>query len=143
MVAVLVCLIIVTLISGAVLKVGLAQRELARSQERRLQAEWLAESGIERAMARLARRSRLTPERPGRSSAHDLGRSEQAHTAPRPPEPRHRRPGSRSRSSTCRPPRIAAAFAFRPTIPSIRHSRSRHTKEIMIDLEPSQAGAAP
>ena len=54
-VAVLVCLIILTLISGAVLKVSVAQRELARSQERRLQAEWLAESGAERAVARLAR----------------------------------------------------------------------------------------
>ena len=54
-VAVLVCLIILTLISGAVLKVSVAQRELARSQERRLQAEWLAESGAERALARLAR----------------------------------------------------------------------------------------
>ena len=71
-VAVLVCLIILTLISGAVLKVSVAQRELARGQERRLQAEWLAESGAQRAIARLAARSRLRrrdvvaqPPRPG------------------------------------------------------------------------------
>jgi hypothetical protein len=53
-VAVLVCLIIITMISGAVLRVGLALRDEARSQERSLQAEWLAEAGIQRSLARLA-----------------------------------------------------------------------------------------
>jgi len=53
-VAVLVCLIIITLVSGAVLKAGLAHRELARAQEHRLQAECLAEAGAQRAMARLS-----------------------------------------------------------------------------------------
>ena len=54
-VAVLVCLIILTLISGAILKASAARRQLATNQEHRLQAEWLAESGAQRAMARLAR----------------------------------------------------------------------------------------
>ncbi len=53
-VAVLVCLIIITMISGAVLRVGLACRDEIRAQERSLQAEWLAEAGIQRALARLA-----------------------------------------------------------------------------------------
>jgi len=53
-VAVLVCLILITMVSGAVLKVGLARREQLRSRERRLQAEWLAEAGCQRALARLA-----------------------------------------------------------------------------------------
>jgi Tfp pilus assembly protein PilV len=53
-VAVLVCLIIITMISGAVLKVGLARRQELRAQEHRLQAEWLAEAGIRRGLARSA-----------------------------------------------------------------------------------------
>ena len=58
MIAVLVCLVILTLISGAILKASAARRQLAIQQERQLQAEWLAESGAERAGAP-GRRSRL------------------------------------------------------------------------------------
>jgi hypothetical protein len=54
-VAVLTCLVILTIASGAVLKVGLVHRGLVRGQEHRLQAEWLAESGLQRALARLAK----------------------------------------------------------------------------------------
>ncbi len=53
-VAVLVCLIIITMLAGAALKVGLARRQELRSEERQLQAEWLAEAGIQRGLARLA-----------------------------------------------------------------------------------------
>jgi len=53
-VAVLVCLVVVTLISGALLKVGLAHRAAVRAQERRIQAEWLAQAGLDRALFRLA-----------------------------------------------------------------------------------------
>lgn len=53
-VAVLVCLLILTLIAGAILRVGAAHREDQRAGERRLQAEWLAEAGLRRAVARLA-----------------------------------------------------------------------------------------
>jgi hypothetical protein len=52
-VAVLICLIVVTLLGGALVKVVLAERKLVRAQEHRLQADWLAESGAERALARL------------------------------------------------------------------------------------------
>jgi Tfp pilus assembly protein PilX len=53
-VAVLVCLIVITMISGAALKVGLARRQELRTEEHQLQAEWLAEAGIQRGLARLA-----------------------------------------------------------------------------------------
>jgi type II secretory pathway component PulK len=52
-IAVLVCLIVLTLIAGALLRVGAAQRDEIRAEERRLQAEWLAEAGLRRALARL------------------------------------------------------------------------------------------
>jgi Tfp pilus assembly protein PilX len=52
-IGVLVCLIILTLIAGAILRTSAAQREEGRAQERRLQAEWLAEAGLQRALARL------------------------------------------------------------------------------------------
>ena len=53
-IAVMVCLIVITLIAGAALKVGVARRAELRAQEHRLQAEWLAEAGIQRALARIA-----------------------------------------------------------------------------------------
>jgi Tfp pilus assembly protein PilX len=52
-VAVLVCLLIVTLISAALLKVGVARRGELKVQERRVQAEWLAQAGLDRALHRL------------------------------------------------------------------------------------------
>jgi hypothetical protein len=61
-VAVLVCLVIVTMISGALLKIGVAHRDFVRVQERKLQAEWLAQSGIDRALARLAAQPDYTGE---------------------------------------------------------------------------------
>src|SRR5438105_13676666 len=61
-VAVLVCLVIVTLISGALLKVGIAHRDQVRAQGHKLQAEWLAQSGIDRAIAQLASKSDYTGE---------------------------------------------------------------------------------
>jgi hypothetical protein len=51
---VLVCLVVVTLVSGALVKLGVAYRDRVRDQERRLQAELLADSGVDRAFARLA-----------------------------------------------------------------------------------------
>lgn len=53
-VAVLVCLVVITLISGVLLKTGIAHRDQVRAQERSLQAQWLAQAGIDRALARLA-----------------------------------------------------------------------------------------
>jgi Tfp pilus assembly protein PilX len=52
-IAVLICLIVLTMVAGALLRVGAAQRDEVRAEERRLQAEWLAEAGLQRALARL------------------------------------------------------------------------------------------
>lgn len=61
--AVLVCLMVVTIVSGVLVKQGVAYRERVRAQERRLQAEWLAESGVERAFSRLAAKPDYAGER--------------------------------------------------------------------------------
>ena len=53
-VAVLIGLIIIGLICAGLLKVALARRAEVALEERRVQAEWLAESGLERASSRLA-----------------------------------------------------------------------------------------
>ena len=141
-VAVLVCLIIVTLISGAVLKVSVAQRELARSQERQLQAEWLAESGAQRAMASLARDRDFRGET-WSLSTRDLRRDDRAPT------------GALAAHAAKAAAQVTIAVERVPSATNRRRvhiqadypldgqGRSRHTKEIMINLEPSQAGAAP
>jgi hypothetical protein len=53
-IAVMVCLVVMTALAGVLLRAGQAGREAIRGEERRLQAEWLAESGLARASARLA-----------------------------------------------------------------------------------------
>jgi hypothetical protein len=53
-VAALVCLLVMTLIGASLLRTIQTQRALLRSEEQRLQADWLADSGLERACARLA-----------------------------------------------------------------------------------------
>jgi hypothetical protein len=52
-VAVLVCLLVITVIAAGLLRQVQSQRALLKDEERRLQAEWLAESGLERAAVRL------------------------------------------------------------------------------------------
>jgi type II secretory pathway pseudopilin PulG len=54
MIVVLVCLIVLAMMGGVLLRRGQAQRGQVEAEERRLQAEWLAEAGLERASARLA-----------------------------------------------------------------------------------------
>ena len=52
-VAVLVALFVIGLICAGLLKVAFARRVEVAMEERRLQAGWLAESGVDRALARL------------------------------------------------------------------------------------------
>jgi hypothetical protein len=52
-VAALVCLLAVMLIAAGVLRLVRSERGLLQNEERRLQADWLVESGLERAVARL------------------------------------------------------------------------------------------
>jgi type II secretory pathway pseudopilin PulG len=139
-VAVIVCLIIITMVSGAALKISLARRNLVRSQERRLQAEWLAESGAERAKAKLARDHAYTGET-WALSARDLGQGEHA-SAP-----------AKSGDSIAVVARVTITAKQLPGAKTLRHvhiqadypldeaGRSRQTKEITIDLDSSPSGA--
>lgn len=50
----IVCLAVIAVICGSLIKVVHAQRQQTRTEERKLQAEWLAEAGLERAAVKLA-----------------------------------------------------------------------------------------
>jgi Tfp pilus assembly protein PilX len=50
----MICLVVATLILGSLLKLALLRQRQAFHEQARLQAEWLAESGLERAAHRLA-----------------------------------------------------------------------------------------
>ena len=50
----IVCLAVIAIIGGVLVKVMVAQRQQTRIEERKLQAQWLAEAGLERAAAKLA-----------------------------------------------------------------------------------------
>jgi len=62
-VAVLICLVVLGLMIGVLVKLGVAYRDQVRTAERRLQAEWLAEAGVDRALARLAQNADYEGER--------------------------------------------------------------------------------
>jgi len=141
-VAVLVCLIVITLIGAALLKVGLAQRNQVRAQEHRLQAEWLAESGLDRALGRLAADGNYPGEEwPIR--AEDL--SVPAGAAPGQPSGSPAQPAAMititvdgvKENANRRRIRVQADYPLDPP------ARSRHTKQLLIDLEPEKAGVAP
>ena len=61
-VAVLIALIVIAIIGAGLLRVALARRAEVGMEERRLQSEWLAGSGVERALARLSRSDDYTGE---------------------------------------------------------------------------------
>jgi hypothetical protein len=140
-VAVLICLIVITVISVALLKVALSQRKLVRGLEHRLQAEWLAESGAERAVARLD----ADPGYKGEVwsiTAADLGQS----GAPPAGEPGGARAPAvglvtiavdrlpESGNANRRRIRVTAEY---PSDPSLR---SRSTKQLLHDLERPNSG---
>ena len=66
LVMVIVCLVVATVVCGLLLKIAVLARESADAQHHRVQARWLAESGIERAAARLAVRMPATAAKRGR-----------------------------------------------------------------------------
>jgi Tfp pilus assembly protein PilX len=138
-VAVLICLIVITLIGGALVKVASAQRKLVRAQEHRLQAEWLAESGAQRALARLD----ADPGYKGETwsiSADELGQS-----APAPPAEERGASGKAVAQVTIAVERLSGndnrrrirVMADYPRDPSLR---SRSTKHLLHDVEPPKAG---
>jgi hypothetical protein len=134
-VAVLACLVFVTLISGVLLKVGIAYRDHVRAQERKLQADWLAQSGIERALARLADKADYTGET-WTISKNDLD----ADSAPREESGpaalvtiRVERPGGSADR------RMIKVQADIPPEPS---RRIRHTNQVLVELGSPKTGAS-
>jgi type II secretory pathway pseudopilin PulG len=128
-IAVLICLIVVILLGGAMLKVGLAQRAVARDHQDRLQAEWLAESGANRALARLSGD-------PGyKGETWSLSRAELGLDTPAPAG------GSPSAAavviavdrpaSSAASRRVSVHAEYRPSA----NRQVRHTKQILIELD--------
>ncbi len=140
-IAVMVCLMIVTLMSGAVLKVSLARRHQVHDRERRLQAEWLVESGVDRALARLSLDRAYTGES-WPITERDLGLPEPPRSA--------RSPGESGPAAAVvtisvepiagetnrRRIRVQADYSSDPPF------RARHSKQMSIDLVPTKAGAS-
>ncbi|MEZ6064910.1 MAG: hypothetical protein R3B90_04210 [Planctomycetaceae bacterium] len=58
----LVCIFLLTAVSASLMKLALAQSRQTRMQHRHLQAEWLAQAGLDRAAARLAGNASYTGE---------------------------------------------------------------------------------
>jgi Tfp pilus assembly protein PilX len=141
-VAVLMCLIVLTLIGATLLKLGLVRRQINRDLELRLQAEWLVESGVNRALARAAE-SDYKGET-WRLAAADLGlpeRSEQING--------QAKSNVDAAIVTIAVDRTGAGARRRCRIrvqadyPITGEHRSRCSQELILDLEPSKAGATP
>ncbi len=139
-VAVLICLIVITLTGGALIKSALAQRKLVRAQEHRLQADWLAESGAQRAIARLEIYHGYQGETWSITAA-ELGHAETSAPAEPPGSGQaialvtiavERLPGNDNKSR--RRIRVTADYAREPA------HRSRSTKHLLHDLEPPKRG---
>ena len=140
-VAVLVCLMVLTLIGAALLKLGMIRRQINREFEFRLQAEWLLESGVDRALAR-ATESNYKGET-WRLSRADLGLQEQGE---------HKKglaeasvPAAIVTINVDQPPSDAERRRIRVNAdyPIDGEHRSRRSQELVIDLEPMKAGAKP
>ncbi len=141
LVAVLLCLFIVMLLGAALLKIALAQRGINRDLERSMQAEWLVESGLERALARITADRDYTGET-WSISATDLGLSEEGLPGNSAQKPLTAgvvtivvdRPAAETNRRRIR---VQADY------PRDEPRRSRHSQEISLDLEPRKAGATP
>jgi hypothetical protein len=141
-VVVLVVLVVIALAGSALLKVSMAQRQFARGAERRLQREWLLESGIERVLARLE----VDRDYAGETwsiSAGDLGLS--AGGSP------GRTAGNADQAAavvTIAVERVPADASRRQIRVQADYPRgdlnhARQSKQMLIDLEPKKRGVAP
>jgi type II secretory pathway pseudopilin PulG len=128
-VAVLVCLVIVTMISGALLKIGVAHRDFVRGQERKLQAEWLAQSGIDRARARLAVQPDYTGET-WKLAPRDLNLSEPDSTSNGPAALVHIAVERPENSGNAQGRLIKVQADYPPDAPR----RARHSTQILVEL---------
>ena len=129
-VAALVCLLVMTVICGSLLRLVHSERTLVRNQERTLQADWLAESALERAALRLSD----DPEYRGETwslSASDLG-GQTPGVVTINVERLRDTAGSNRRRVT-----VQADFPIDPP------QRIRSRGQAMADIGPGRAGAAP
>jgi hypothetical protein len=128
--AVLVCLLVMAIVCGSLLRLTRTERGLNRAEERQLQADWLAESGLDRAAARLEKDPNYRGET-WKISADDLG-------GPAPGvvtievEPGRGPDAARRRLVTVR-------ADYPPEAPQ----RVRVTRAASHDLVPDRAGATP
>jgi hypothetical protein len=136
-VAVLVCLLIITMISGALLKIGVAHRDFVRGQERKLQAEWLAQSGIDRALARLAAHPDYTGET-WKLAARDLNLSEPDSASSGPAALVHIAVERPEGAGTASRRLIKVQADFPPDAPL----RARHSTQILVELKLLNRGAS-
>jgi hypothetical protein len=127
-VVVLVCLLVITLIGAGLLRIVGSQRTLIQGEERGLQADWLAESGIERAAARLA----IDPDYRGETwsiPADALGGPSPAVVSIK-AGPHRDGPDRR-------------LVTVQADYPSDTDRRVRSSKQSVVDLGPGRAGATP
>jgi Tfp pilus assembly protein PilX len=127
-VVVLVCLLVMTLIFGSLLRLVHSQRALVRHDERRLQADWLAESGLERAAARLGNDPRYRGET-WTFPADELG-DQSPGVVTITVEPRK---GAENQ-------RLVTVQADYPRDPP---RRARARRQVTVELGPGQTGATP
>ncbi len=129
-VGVLVCLLVMTLICGSLLRLVHSQRALVRNHERMLQADWLAASALERAARRLGDDPAYRGET-WRLSAEDLGgRTPGVVTIN--VEPR-RDPAEANRRQVT----VEADFPIDPP------QRVRSRRQAIVEISPERVGAAP
>jgi hypothetical protein len=128
------------MISLAMLRIGLTQRQHVTGQERRLQAEWLAESGMQRALAALAHDRDYGGET-WSVNARELSYSDGHGTAP--PDAGNAAPAALVVINVERPAgapgrRIVRVQAdFPPDVPL----RARQSKQRSVELNPEKPGA--
>ena len=123
MVATIATLTLMIFVFVALLRLGLAEKAQVRAEERRMRASWLAESGLERAVARL-NAARDYPGETWEIAAEELGGRDPAVVLIR-VEPIADRPGARRVSARADYPRDAS-------------SRARQTKTTVIERNTSQ-----
>ena len=126
--ALVVALFVLVLLAGGLLRVAWARHSELRASERRLQAEWLAESALDRAAARLG----ADPEYSGETwsvPAADLGGRDGASVRieirPVPDRPDRR------------------VIRARADYPTDEARRARRTRELTITLAPERQGDSP
>ncbi len=118
------CLFVLTIVLGSLIRMGVSERRQARAEERLLRAVWLAESGLERAWARLSE----MPDYRGETweiLAESLG-GDQPAVVTIVAEPVPNAPARRL-------VRVQANY------PSSGSSRARHTRTIEFDLPASDS----